>query len=784
MAGLSRIVLNRPQANYPMHGRRFPDWKKLAAIRIEVTMPRIEFGRSTSHEDALTRAADECGVEREYWDIFGRRHEVSEDVRRRILQALGWNVSSFEAVEQERAKRFEQNAANVIARTLVISETDKSIAVTVPVPSRGSISFEILLEDGQSLAGTLEISQLRRVREIVIGERRWIVYELSLPAEVPLGYHTLKISIDDQVAGHGTLIVCPNRAYLPGHLAAGHLAGGGRMSGFNVALYGLRSDRNWGCGDFSDLRGLIDWARAEIGFSFIGLNPLHALHNRAPYNTSPYLPLSIFYKNLIYIDIEETPEFKVSSCARRLFASPKVQQTIRDLREAEFIDYEGVDRLKRRFLKLLFRAFRRTRIGASRKKEFAAYCEREGDLLRKFALYCALDELLHKQDGSRWTWRDWPMEYQSPETKASQIFEKQHALTVEFYKYVQFVIDEQLSAAQTYAKDRGMGIGLYHDLALAADNCGSDLWAHRKFYVDGCRVGSPPDDFSPNGQDWSFPPPNAAAHRDDGYRLYRESIRKIVRHGGALRIDHVMRLFRLFWIPDGAQAPDGIYVRDHATDLMRILALESVRSKNVIIGEDLGTVTDEIRDTLSRFGVLSYRLFYFEKHYPDKSFKHSYEYPRQALVSSTTHDLPTIAGFWTFRDIEARRAAGLAEETEYRAQIEDRKREKQRMLDILHSENLLPHYYARNAAEAPEMDGSLHNAIVGFLAQAPSMLLLLNQEDFTKETEQQNLPCSTAEYPNWRRKMKVKIEDLSSSSWKPFSAMFRDQLTRTDRRCY
>lgn len=326
-----------------------------------------------------------------------------------------------------------------------------------------------------------------------------------------------------------------------------------------------------------------------------------------------------------------------------------------------------------------------------------------------------------------------------------------------------------------------MPVGLYHDLAVATDRCGSDLWAHRQFYVNGCRVGAPPDDFSPEGQDWSFPPPNPESHRDTGYRLYRESIRKIVEHGGALRIDHVMRLFRLFWIPEGSPPKDGAYVRDYATNLMRILALESVRSKNIIVGEDLGTVTDEIREMLSRFGILSYRLYYFEKNYPERTFKYSQQYPRHALVSSSTHDLPTLAGFWIYRDIEARRAAGLADEQGYWRQIEDRKRERQHMLDLLHRENLLPSHYPRNAEDVHELDGELHNAITGFLAQTPSALLLLNQEDLTKETEQQNLPGSTAQYPNWRRKMRITVEELNTPAWQPYAAMFRDQLARTGR---
>ncbi len=599
-----------------------------------------------------------------------------------------------------------------------------------------------------------------------------------MPSEVPLGYHTIAITINGTTSGPYQLIVCPDRCYLPDSLAHG-----GRTAGFNVALYGLRSERNWGCGDFTDLRVLTTWARQTIGFSFIGLNPLHALHNRAPYNTSPYLPLSMYYKNFIYLDIESVPEFQTSSCARRLAASAALQNKVRQLRDSEFVEYAEVGRLKRRFLKLLYRQFRRERGRETNRRAatFAAYCEREGDLLSRFSLYCALDEALHKQNSSLWTWRDWPAAYQTPDSPESQNFAREHVRSVEFYKYVQFLIEEQLAQAQQHALDSGMSIGLYQDLAVATDNCGSDLWSTRDHYVTGCRVGAPPDDFSPQGQDWGFPPPNKEVHRAEGYRLYRETIRKIVRHGGALRIDHVMRLYRLFWVPTGMEPAQGSYVRDYAEDLLRVLALESVRSRNIIVGEDLGTVTDEMRDLFTRFGILSYRLFPFEKNYQTRCFKHSFEYPRQALVSSSTHDLPTLAGFWQNSDIDARRQADLADEAAHANQLQDRRREKQAMLDLLHSENLLPSYYTRDASAINWLDGDLHNAVIGFLAQVPSAILLLNQEDFTKETAQQNLPGSTSQYPNWQRKMRVAVNELADSSAEPYSNMFRHHLMSTSR---
>lgn len=739
-------------------------------------MGDLFFERGNSLEDTQAKAADQSGINRDYWDVFGRRHEISAAARRRILEALGWSVDDHYALEEQRKQAFERSSVYPLLPTAVVSESSKHIPLTLEQSAEGNITFELLLEDGQSLAGSRHTSQLPFWRSVHLDDRHWTTYGFPLPAEAPLGYHTFRASLNGYSIGEGQVIICPDRAYLPEWLGES-----GKTAGFNVTLYGLRSGRNWGCGDFTDLRKLIDWARHDVGFSFIGLNPLHAIHNRVPYNTSPYLPNSIYYKNWIYIDIENVEEFDRSTCAQNLFSSSKTQTRLDELRNAEFVQYSAVDKLKRTFLRVLHREFRRNRhLHTERSAAFDAYCQAEGDLLERFSLYCALDDVLHKKNRNAWTWQQWPAEYQDPSSEACQNFARTHTRTIEFYKYAQFVLQLQLSAAQEYAKGAGMPIGLYHDLAVATDSCGSDLWAHRKFYVSGCRVGAPPDDFSPNGQDWAFPPPNTLAHRDSGYRLYRESIRKIVANGGALRIDHVMRLFRLFWIPEGFSAPEGTYVNDNATDLLHILALESVRSQNVIIGEDLGTVTDEMRDTLARFGILSYRLFWFEKR-KDGSFKRGYEYPRQALVASSTHDLPTLTGFWIGRDIDARRNAGLVDEANYWRQKEDRKLEKQRILDVLHEEHRLPEWFERDAERIGSVEGDLHDAVVAFLAQMPSLILLLNGEDFTKEENQQNLPGSTAEYPNWQRKMKVSLEELRSERWQPFTAMFRNQLQRSGR---
>jgi 4-alpha-glucanotransferase len=734
--------------------------------------------------DALNLAADEWGIEREFWDIFGHKHIASSAIEEKILVTLGVSASSLGKLEEERLQRFERQVNTLAPSVHVSQQTEAYLPVSLEAGAAlVSARITIELEEGGQAAVTRAMDQIGVLRNISSGERRWIVYRVPLPAETPLGYHVARVEVIlaagvTRVA-ESRLIITPEQAYLPECLSA---AASRKAAGVAISLFGLRSERNWGCGDLTDLRAVVDWAAEDLQASLIGLNPLHALHNRFPYNTSPYLPLSLYYKNLIYIDVERVIEMRSSGMARRLLHGSKVQAELAALRESEYVNYEGVNRIKKRFLKCLYREFERS-AEPSRREEFEKFRRCEGKLLERFALYCALDETLHKQNRSRWTWRDWPAEYQDPESPDCQRFAVKHRRLVRYYEYIQFVIEEQLSEVHRYARQR-LGIGLYHDLALATDSYGADLWAHRDYYVVGCRVGSPPDAFAPKGQDWAFPPPNADAHRENGYQLFRESIRKIARFGGALRIDHVMRLFHLFWIPDGVAAKDGVYVRDRAEDLLRVLALESVRQENIIVGEDLGTVTDEIRETLKKFRVLSYRLFYFEKN-RDGSFKRTQDYPQQALVASTTHDLPTIAGFWTGRDVEARLGAHLTDAAGYERQMRERRQEKQLMLDALHAEGLLPADYTSDAGLIPELDGPLHNAIIGYLAQTPSMLLLLNQEDLTKETEQQNLPGSTAEYPNWRRKMKWSVGELRTKQQaRDFSLMLRNQLARTGRaRC-
>ncbi len=728
--------------------------------------------------EILKRAAQRWGVQPEFHDIWGRRHETSPATNLAILQALGVDTTGAGAIARDLAAEERRDWTRLLPACKVLSAEQRPRTVPLTVPeadSRKIAYFEVVDERGLRMRSRLDLSRIETEARTVIDGTVYVRKQVQVPEVLGLGYFDVICSIDGLEPASMRLILTPDRAYSPEVL---------HTAGVSISLFGVRSERNWGCGDFRDLCDLIDWAVDELGAGFIALNPLHAIHNRRPFNSSPYLPNCVFYRNFLYLDVESVEDFVLSDRARRFWDRPETQSRIAALRAAEYVDYEGVAAWKLGMLKLVFARFLREewRQASPRAKRLREYIRREGALLENFATYCALDEWMHRLDPDTWIWPRWPAAYHDPESAETRAFRDKHWRMVLFYQYLQWQVDLQLGRAQHHALKRGMSIGLYHDLALATDRCGSDLWAHRPYFVSGCRVGSPPDDFAPGGQDWAFPPPNSRRHYETGYHLFADAIRNNARHGGALRIDHVMRFFRLYWIPDGADATAGAYVRDRWEDLLRILALESVRQKFLVIGEDLGTVEPAIREALAKFGIFSYRVFYFERGRDGSFLPHS-EYPQNALVSSTTHDLPTLAGFWVGEDIELRRRAGiLTGDALYALQREARMADKQKMLDALFSLGLLPGYFPRSARDVPELTGELHNAIVGFLALAPSRLLLINQEDLTKEIHQQNLPGTTWQYPNWGRKMRFTVEQLRTEKLaRDFSAMLRHWLVKSGR---
>ena len=493
-----------------------------------------------NYDRALDRAAQLCGVEPEFWDIFGNRHVTSRETKKAFVAALGIPTSDEQSLVQGMAREQDAEWTRAVPPSRVVSVHEQPVHLPIHIPAtedRAPVRIGVTLEDGKRQEYTVELAHVPVAESVEVAGVRFVRKEVALPGGgLPLGYHTVRVSVPGQTV-EMRLIVTPDRAYLPRFLEEG-----GRSAGIAVTLYGVRSAENWGCGDLRDLRNLCEWAAKDVGVSFIALNPLHAIHNRQPYNASPYLPNSIFYRNFIYLNVEAIEGFQESSEARALWASAETQKEIQELRASGYVEYERLHVLKLRFLRLTFE-WSQKNPDPWRAAHFAVYLEKEGDLLYRFATYCALDEHLHGANADLWVWPEWPAGYQSPESAETRVFQEEHADAILFHQYVQWQITRQLGDAQEHAKRCGMGIGLYHDLALATDRCGSDLWAHGPFYVHGSRVGSPPDDFSPDGQDWAFPPPNKNQHRATGYQLFADSIRKTCSYGGALRIDHVMRFF-------------------------------------------------------------------------------------------------------------------------------------------------------------------------------------------------------------------------------------------------
>ena len=490
------------------------------------------------------------------------------------------------------------------------------------------------------------------------------------------------------------------------------LEAGGRIWGFSVQLYGLRSARNWGCGDFGDLRALLELS-ARLGASFVGVNPLHAGEG------SPYSPSSRHALNWRYLDIEAIPEFSGSHKARALVSSKAFQGRLRALRDAELVDYAGVGDAKREVLELLF--------------EEGAFKGGSPKGARDYALF----EALREKFGA--PWQSWPEPYRNPRSKEVLAFAKSRAKRVRFHEFVQLQARRQLDAAQARAKALGMPLGLYVDLALGADAGGAEVWADQKAFALEVSCGAPPDEFNPRGQDWGLPPYSPRALRASGYRAFVDLLRANMPEGGALRMDHVMALSRLYWIPRGAKADAGGYVHYPVDDLLAVLAAESRARKCLVIGEDLGTVSQDLRAKLNAAGVLSYRPLFFEK-LPNGEMAPPEAYPRDALVCVSTHDLPTWRGYWAEHDLDLRDRLGLTV---------DAKKERQLRRDDIKK--------LERAGLTPK-PASAH----AYIARTPCKLALVQPEDMLEVLEQANLPGTVDQHPNWRRKLPLALEGWAS----------------------
>jgi 4-alpha-glucanotransferase len=540
--------------------------------------------------------------------------------------------------------------------------------------------------------------RLKAPAEITFEEGGALKVEKTLPKDLPLGYHTLRYLNGDRDI---RLIVSPGVCFLPKEL---------RVWGWSAQLYALRCAHSWGTGDFANLRRLAHWSAKELGAGVLLVNPLNAASPVTPQQPSPYFPSSRRYRNLLYLCIEEIPgATELNLDLERLSAAGRA------LNRERRINRGAVFTLKMDALKLLWSRF----LGDS---HFDDFCEAQGDSLAQFATFCVLAE--RHNSG----WHSWPAEYRRPDSPAVRRFAADHVEGVRFYQWVQWLLDDQLSRA---AAD----IALMQDLPIGVDPDGADAWAWQDLFARGFTVGAPPDEYNTQGQNWGFSPLVPWKLRHAGYEPFIQTIRATLRYAGGLRIDHVMGLFRLFWIPKNSDPRQGAYVRYPEDELLAILALESDRAKAYIVGEDLGTIDEKFRQQLMDSCVLSYRLVWFENDPPSR-------FPERALAAVTTHDLPTIAGLWTGSDLTAQRELGLEPNEEGMNLIRDRLSAR---LDV--------------SEEAPVNE--VIRRTYELLGRAPSKIVSATLDDALAVKERPNMPgASTDHWPNWSLALPKSQEEL------------------------
>ena len=726
-----------------------------------------------SYDDLINELSVMCGIVSEYWDIPGNKHVASIETKRAILRAMRLKVDSVWDIEREINERKSWPWSKFIEPAMVISVNNQPLTIPVYIPinegEEGEFSISWYIEDENGLRDDFTLSG----KAMVISAEQWIdgvryiktdlVCRPNPPSPYPIGHYSASVTckgLETELIGKTNIAITPDTCYIPPGSEKE------KRWGISLNLYSIHSDRNWGVGDFADLKEIVRWT-AELGGGFVGINPLHSIPNRKPFGISPYSPISRLYKNFIYLDIENVAEVAGHAGASEIIEVFKKE--LNDIKERDLINYERIAFIKRTILRHAFEYFLKDHYeqNSDRGKEFKKYILEEGSSLESFATYMALTHNTHPCSAYLpEKWQEWPAEYRTPSsnsvTKAKRLYGKE----ILFYKYLQWLIEEQLKEISEQARSEGMSVGIYHDLAIGSNSGGSDAWMSQDVTADGVTAGAPPDDFNINGQNWGFPPLIPEKLKETGYELLIQTIRKNMKYCGALRIDHALGIFRLFWVPHGMSPSEGTYVEYPSEDILRIVALESRRNKTMVIAEDLGTIGENVREELARFQMLSYRLLYFERDYPAASFTLPGMYPEVALCAITTHDLPTIYGYWAGRDIAVKRQLNIyPDEESYQRDNGNRERDKALLLNALRTHGIVSDDFSSDPEITSAMTPELCLAIYEYLAAAPCKLLSVSLDDVVGILDQQNMPGVIDSYPSWRRRMPVPLKQIVSDKW-------------------
>jgi glycogen debranching enzyme GlgX/4-alpha-glucanotransferase len=691
----------------------------------------------------LARLAQAAGLTHDWWDITGTNHLVPDDSKRALLRAMKLPADSGADIDASLHSLSRAGVFAPLPPSLVVTEGSP---VNLPLgPALGligrAIALTLLRQDG-SRARVVITPQTGALSVATAPDgRSATIRTVTLPAQ-PVGRHRV-LCEDGPMTVTCLLTVTPARCYLPPALAQG-----GRRFGLAAHLYTLRRAGDQGIGDFSTLAATAG-RTAAAGGAVIGLNPLHALFPENREHASPYSPSDRRFLDPIYVDVTALPYLADHPAVRAALAAEG--DAFAGLRQKSAVDYPGVWAAKRRVLAAAAEALAGLPVDHPAATACAAFVRAGGAALQRFASFEAISAAYPK--GS---WHDWPEALRQPDSAAVREFAAQNAPALRLSGFMQWIADHQLAAADASARAAGLGLGFYRDLAVGTAPVGAEAWSEQELLMTGVSVGAPPDPFSVEGQNWSLPPPNPVAMTAEGFAGFGDLLRANMRHAGALRIDHVLGLNRLFLIPEGARATEGAYLAYPRSDLLGIAALESQAARCLVVGEDLGTVPDGVREAMAAHGLLSYRVLWFER--DGEAFRPPSAYPSLAAACVSTHDLPTLAGWWTGADIEERVTLGLTDAAGAAAAHAERRREKDSVLAALAGQRLIASA-ARYDPAAP-LTAELAGAIHAFISATACLLDLVQADDLAGETVAVNLPGTDAERPNWRRRIGTDAGDL------------------------
>ena len=701
----------------------------------------------------LNRLAQAAGIAADWWDVAGTHHPVSPETKRALLAAMGLRAETTAQAREslERIAQTQQHRLLPISCVVRISEPIK-LRVALPAaqnPLRGGATIR-----DENSGAVAQIAQIDFAAQTIRGPlgAQLRVSELRLPT---LGTGRYRVNLDAKPDVTCQLTVAPRNCYRPPSLDAG-IVGSKRHFGFSVQAYSLRRASKSASDDFgiSDFSAIGDFAMhaARAGAATIGVNPLHMLFPADRERASPYHPSDRRFVDPIYLDLDalrDLPGFAEAQTQWRHEAI-RVRRPARDS-----IDYSAVWARKSAGLTRVFASMQRATLEQPANavvREFADFVRAGGESLRRFATFQAIAET---QSGAAPS--TWPSALREAHASAVERFAVQYEEHVRYHQFLQWLCERQLAAAAAQARDAGLALGLYRDLAVGAAPDGAEAWANASVLARDVSIGAPPDPLAMEGQVWNLPPPNPLAWREQDFASFREAVAANMRHAGILRIDHVLGLARLFWVPNGGRPADGAYVVYPHDDLIGQLALESQRHRCAVIGEDLGTVPEGLRDTLADNGILRYQVMLLER--DGLKFRPTTGYSKNAVACACTHDLPPLAGWWIGADIRERESLKLISSEESAQRLSARREEKRLLLEAI-SDSGIPLHHDPDVPLDADMMAALH----AWLAQAPSTLLFAQAEDLAFETVGQNLPGTDRERPNWRRRLPMTPDDLFASN--------------------